>query len=79
MTLQERLDKANQLSVKLYLRRQEIEGQKQQIAKMAHDCDAQLLALDAQIGMLTELIAESAEKPKERRTRKPRLVESVGA
>ena len=58
MTLKERLDKANQDSVALYLRRQQIESQKQQVQRMGFECDQQLVGLDAQIGMLTEMIAE---------------------
>ena len=57
MTLQQRLDQANQQSVSLYLRRQQIEEQRQQIALQAQQCDLELVRLDGVIRTLSELIA----------------------
>lgn len=56
MTLQERLDQAQQQSVSVYLRRQQIEAQRHQIAKMALDCDQALIRLDGQIALLTDIL-----------------------
>jgi hypothetical protein len=58
MTIQERLDAANQRSVALYLQRQKIEEARQQIAQQANAADRELLTLDGQIDLLTALIAE---------------------
>lgn len=61
MTLQERLDKANQNSVALYLRRQEIEGQRQQLNLQAQQCEAELIRLDGDLRTLTALVAEEVK------------------
>lgn len=58
MTLQERLDRANQQSVSLYLRRQDIEGQRQQLSLQAQQCDVELMRLDGEIRVLSAAIAE---------------------
>ncbi len=59
MTLTERLADAHQRSVALYLRRQDIETQRQQCVLMAQQCDRDLLQLDGEIGVLTVLVKET--------------------
>ena len=58
MTLADRLADAHQRSVALYLRRQLIEAQRQQLQQQAQACDVQLVTLDGEITVLTALMAE---------------------
>ena len=67
MTLQQRLDAAQFKSVHLYLRRVEIEEQKQaltnqmnQLMSQARQVDADLVRMDGVIDLLDALIAEGA-------------------
>ena len=62
MTLDERLTEAHRRSVSLYLRRQNLESQRQQIVQMAQSCDVELIKSDGEIAVLTELVAEAAAK-----------------
>ena len=64
MTLQERLAKANERSVALYLQRQRVEGQRQQLSLNAQQIDQELVKLDGVIESLGGQIAEppSVEK-----------------
>ena len=67
MTLQQRLDAAQFKSVRLYLRRVEIEEQKQaltnqmsQLMSQARQVDADLVRMDGEIDLLDALIAEGS-------------------
>ena len=60
MTLAERLVAAQQSSVLLYLRRQELEASRQQIALAIQQVEQGLLKLDGVIETLTAQIAEEA-------------------
>lgn len=57
MTISERLTQAQQQSVALYLRRQEIEQQAQQVRSAALEIDAELLRLDGEIRACVALSA----------------------
>lgn len=57
MTLTERLAACHQSSVALYLRRQEVETQRQQLQRQATLIDQNLVELDGQISLLNELVA----------------------
>ena len=59
MTLTERLAAAHQESVALYLRRQMLEQQRQQLAAQAAQIDQRLISLDGTIETLTALIADA--------------------
>jgi hypothetical protein len=56
MTLTERLAAAQSASVKLYLQRQQLEQQFQQIQLMRIECDQALLKSDGEIDVLTQLV-----------------------
>lgn len=58
MTLAERLADAHQRSVALYLRRQTLESQRQQIQLAAQQCEMELLKSDGEIAVLTALVTE---------------------
>lgn len=58
MTLAERLADANQRSVTLYLRRQQIELRRQELVTAGQQCDFGLVKIDGEIEVLTALIAE---------------------
>lgn len=60
MTLTERLADAHQRSVALYLRRQQIEAQRQQVAQQAALCDQALVKADGEIELLERMLAEDA-------------------
>lgn len=60
MTVAERLSAAQQKSVSLYLHRQAIQGQIQQLQLVAQQTDLELVALDGEIRVLTALTQESA-------------------
>lgn len=58
MTLQERLDDALQRSVKLYLQRQNIEAQRNQLTMAAQQCEMALVKTDGEIETLTAQIEQ---------------------
>lgn len=58
MTIQERLDAANQRSVALYLQRQQVEAQRQQLALTAQQIEHELVRLDGMIETLTAQLGE---------------------
>ncbi len=58
MTLVERLADAHARSVTAYLRRQDLEQQRQAITLACGRTDQELLTLDGEIAVLTALIAE---------------------
>ena len=59
-TLTERRDSAHQRSVALYLQRQSVEAQRQQMVQQAQAIDLELVRLDGEIRLLDALIAEDA-------------------
>lgn len=59
-TLDERIAEAHQQSVRLYLQRQGIEAQRQQLAQAAAQCDQTLLRLDGEIDALTRMKDEAS-------------------
>lgn len=61
MNLKERLADAHQRSVSLYLRRSELESQRQQIAMDSMRCDQGLIKLDAEIELLTKLLMNESD------------------
>lgn len=81
MTIQERLAKANDRSVALYLQRQRIEGQRQQLTLNAQQIEHELVKLDGAIETLEAQIAEAASVavPKTRRRQKAQSLAMVGA
>lgn len=62
LTLQERLTDAHQRAMRLYLRRQDVEAQKQQLAQQAQAIDVALVRTDGEIVVLESLIAEEASR-----------------
>lgn len=56
-SLQARLTETHAKAARLYLRRQEIEQQRQQIAHQATLCDQALVKTDGEIELLNALIA----------------------
>lgn len=60
MTLQERVTETQAHAARLYLRRQEIETQRQHLTQQAHAVDIALVKLDGELELLERLIA--AEK-----------------
>jgi len=59
MTLAERLVAAQTKSIALYLERQQLEAQRQQLLLRAQQVEFALLELDGEIRVLTALMAES--------------------
>lgn len=59
MTLSERLAAAERKSVQLYLQRQALEGQRQQIAQQIVLCEQALLKSDGEIDALTAVMQDS--------------------
>lgn len=59
MTIQERLDSTQQRSVAAYLRRQQIEAQRQQLTQAAQQTDLELIRYDGEIDVLTALLKDA--------------------
>lgn len=60
MTLQERLERAHIRSKDLYLRLQALEQQRQDIIKEMSDVQTDLLKLDGEVKVLTELTTDAS-------------------
>lgn len=60
MTTRERLLDAQTRAMQLYLRRQEVEGQRQTLQQQAQALDVALVRTDGEIAVLNALIAEEA-------------------
>jgi predicted nucleic acid-binding Zn-ribbon protein len=78
MTLQERLAKANERSVALYLQRQRVEGQRQQLTLNAQSIEHELVKLDGVIESLEAQIAEDVAKPAKRQRKGVQPLAMVG-
>lgn len=62
MTLQERLVDAQTRAMRLYLRRQEVEAQRQQLAQQAQAIDLAMVKSDGEIALLETLIASEVPR-----------------
>lgn len=60
MTLQERMQSEHAKAARLYLRRQELEQQRQMVNQQCASCDLDLAKSDGRIAMLEELSKETA-------------------
>lgn len=61
MTLADRLMDAQTRAMRLYLRRQELQGQAQMVAQQAQACDLALVKTDGEIETLQALMAAEQE------------------